>query len=184
MNRKRCFSLIIALALPATAMAGDDEAGEKTAKPAVAADPAPAHEHPPIGAMVAEKEHLPKTMAAVMAAVADLYDAHAKYVKKTKLKGTVKEAAGLKKIAKQHRKLAKEFKKTAKQLAKAKKWPKVKHDFKTMGADQKIKDAMVAMLSSHEKMVEDLQMQVTQLKSHLAKMEGSAGAAEDSKDAG
>lgn len=120
------------------------------------------------GQMVASKAVLPTKMAEVMTAVADMFDAHAAIMLASKNKDGAKEAAGLKKIAKNHRDLSTAFSKAAAEMSKAATWPNAPHDMAAMKADAKLGASMQKMLATHKEMIALMQKEVAEMEAMMA----------------
>ncbi len=121
--------------------------------------------HMSCGHMFAEKAVLPATMAEVMKNVAAMLNAHADFSANS-ADGKA-EAEGLRALAKQHSDLEVMFTATAAKMNEAASWPEAKHDMKAMKEDPKLKEAMMTMLKSHEKMAALLNKEVKAMKAHM-----------------
>jgi hypothetical protein len=115
------------------------------------------------GQMMAAKAVLPAKMAETMTAVANMFDAHAKFMLEGKTKEGKKEADAFKGVAKQHRDLAAGFKKTAESMNKLATLPAAPHDMAKMMADPGIGAAMQEMMRTHKEMVALLQKEIADM---------------------
>jgi hypothetical protein len=138
-----------------------------TLAPAHAADqPAMAMGQPTCGQMTANMAVIPEKLAKGAMAVAEMDEAHAKFMAPNKDKASQAEAKGLRDLAKGHKQIAASLEKLAAEMKKAVSWPAAPHDMAKMKADpelmaanKKVLDASKDILAEFQKMVANMEKQ-------------------------
>ena len=138
-----------------------------TFAPAHAADQpgkAMAAAQPTCGQMTAGMAVIPEKLAAGALAVAEMDEAHAKFMAPNKDKASQAEAKGLRELAKEHRQIATNMEKLAAEMKKAVSWPAAPHDMAKMKADPD-------MMAAHQKMLEASKEIIAEFQKMVANME-------------
>ena len=126
-----------------------------TLAPAHAADqPAMAAAAPTCGQMTANMAVIPEKLAMGATSVAEMEEAHAKFMSANKDKASQAEVKGLRELAKTHKQIA---------AKKAASWPAAPHDMAKMKADPELMAASKKVLEAHKEIIAEMQKMVANM---------------------
>lgn len=133
--------------------------------PAHAAEPSSAAMHNPMscGQMIASKIAIPQKLAAGATSVADMFEAHAKFMTANKDKASQAEVKGMRELAKSYRQVATDYDKVTREMKNAANWPAASHDEAKMKADPDLKAAAEKMIATHKEIIAELQKAVAEM---------------------
>jgi hypothetical protein len=135
-----------------------------TFAPAHAADqPAMAAAQPTCGQMTAGMAAIPEKLAAGALSVANMEEAHAKFMSANKDKASQAEVKGLRELAKTHKQIAANLEKVAGEMKKAASWPAAPHDMAKMKADPELAAASKKVLEAHKEIIAEMQKMVANM---------------------
>jgi hypothetical protein len=136
--------------------------------PAQAADhPAMAGGEPSCGQMTAGMAMIPEKLAAGALSVANMEEAHAKFMAPNKDKASQAEVKGLRELAKTHKQIAANLEKVASEMKKAASWPTAPHDIAKMKADPELAAAAKKVLDAHKEIIAELQKMVANMEKQM-----------------
>jgi hypothetical protein len=136
-----------------------------TLVPAHAAEPSGAAmaNQPACGQMIAGKAVIPQKLAAGATSVAEMLDAHAKFLAGNKDKASQAEVKGLRELAKSQRQVATDLDKLMNEMKKAASWPAAPHDMAKMKSDPELKSASEKAIATHKEIIAELQKMVAEM---------------------
>ena len=135
-----------------------------TLAPAHAADqPAMAAAAPTCGQMTASMAAIPEKLAVGAMSVAEMEEAHAKFMSSNKDKASQAEVKGLRELAKEHKQVAASIEKVAAEMRKAASWPAAPHDMAKMKADPALAAAGKKVLDAHKEIIAEMQKMVANM---------------------
>jgi endonuclease/exonuclease/phosphatase (EEP) superfamily protein YafD len=139
-----------------------------TLAPARAADqPAMAAAQPTCGQMTASMAAIPEKLAMGALSVAEMEEAHAKFLSSNKDKASQAEVKGLRDLAKAHKQVAASIEKVAAQMKQAASWPAAPHDMAKMKADPALAAAGKKVLDAHKEIIAEMQKMVAQMEKQM-----------------
>lgn len=135
-----------------------------TFAPAHAADqPAMAAAQPTCGQMLSGMAVIPEKLAMGATSVADMWEAHAKFMSANKDKASQAEVKGLRELVKTHKQIAASLEKAASEMKKAASWPAAPHDMAKMKADPEMMAAHKKVLEAHKEIIAEMQKMVANM---------------------
>ena len=135
-----------------------------TLAPAHAADqPAMAAAPVSCGQMTAYMAVIPEKLAMGATSVAEMEEAHAKFISANKDKASQAEAKGLRELAKSHKQVAAAIQKVAAEMKKAASWQAAPHDMAKMKADPELMAASKKVLEAHKEIIAEMQKMVANM---------------------
>jgi len=135
-----------------------------TFAPAYAADqPAMAMGQPTCGQMTASMATIPEKLAVGALSVANMEEAHAKFMSANKDKASQAEVKGMRELAKAHKQIAASLEKVAAEMKKAASWPAAEHDMAKMKADPEMMAAHKKVLEAHKEIIAEMQKMVANM---------------------
>jgi hypothetical protein len=135
-----------------------------TFAPAQAADqPAMAAAQPTCGQMTAGMAVIPEKLAKGAMSVAEMEEAHAKFMAPNKDKASQAEVKGLRELAKSHKQIAASMEKLAAEMQKAASWPAAAHDMAKMKADPELMAAQKKALEASKEIIAEFQKMVANM---------------------
>ena len=137
-----------------------------TFAPAHAADKpgmAMAGAQPTCGQMMSSMAVIPEKLAKGAMSVADMWEAHAKFMSSNKDKASQAEAKGLRELAKEHKQIAASLEKAAANMKKAASWPAAPHDMAKMKADPELMAAQKKVLDASKEIIAEFQKMVANM---------------------
>ena len=136
-----------------------------TFAPAHAADQpmAMAGAQPTCGQMLSSMAVIPEKISMGATSVANMWEAHAKFMSANKDKASQAEVKGLRELVKEHKQIAADLDKAASSMKKAASWPAAPHDMAKMKADPELMAAQKKVLEVHKEIIAEMQKMVANM---------------------
>jgi hypothetical protein len=148
-------TLIVALLLSLVTFAPAHAADQ----PATAMGGAP----PTCGQMLSSMAVIPEKLAVGATSVANMWEAHAKFMSSNKDKASQAEVKGLRELAKEHKLIAASLEKSAANMKKAASWAAAPHDMAKMKADPELMAAHKKTLEASKEIIAEFQKMVANM---------------------
>ena len=118
---------------------------------------------PTCGQMIAGLADIPAKIAMGAMSVANMWEAHAKFLSSNKDKASQAEVKGLRELVKEHKLIAASLEKASSDMRKAVSWPAAPHDMAKMKADPELMAAQKKVLEVHKEIIADMQKMVANM---------------------
>jgi len=118
---------------------------------------------PTCGQMLSSMAVIPEKLGKGAMSVADMWEAHAKFMSSNKDKASQAEVKGLRELAKEHKLIAASLEKSAANMKKAASWAAAPHDMAKMKADPELMAAHKKTLEASKEIIAEFQKMVANM---------------------